>query len=229
MGSDIHLVIESGSVEEALDQASKQWLVSPGYLSAEVVDEEKPLWGLFGKTKLKVRVTPQKPLLTLKSHDMLTKLMEMMELRVRPELHENSYMITLEGQDADILVGRHGDGLKALEYLLNLMLRSPGDEPRIRLDSGGYRARRQRSLERLAEATARKVVERGAPVRLNPMLSWERWVIHSTLKDRSDVETQSIGESSDRKVVVTPKISAADRQDSARARVKVVRRRYGRR
>jgi spoIIIJ-associated protein len=154
----------------------------------------------------------------LKSRAFLTETLELMGLRMAPNLQDDDYMITLEGPDADIIVGRYGDGLKAMEYLLNLALRSLGDEPRVRLDSGGYRDRRKRSLERLAEASARKVVERGAPLRLEPMLSWERWVIHTTLKDRTDVETQSVGESPDRKVIIMPKLGVADRMESRRPR-----------
>jgi spoIIIJ-associated protein len=211
-----HLVFDTASVEDALEQASKQWGVSSGDLSAEIVGEERGFLGLFGK-KLKVQVTPKRPLLLLKSRVFLADILRRMELRATPQVEEENFMITLEGQDSSILVGRYGDGLKALEYLLNLALRSPGDDPRVRLDSGGYRERRKQSLTRLAEATARKVVERGAPLRLEPMLSWERWVIHTTLKDRSDVETQSVGESPDRKVVIMPKLSAAERQESGRS------------
>ncbi|MDR1621764.1 MAG: single-stranded DNA-binding protein, partial [Synergistaceae bacterium] len=161
-------------------------------------------------------VTPKRSLLLLKSRIFLADILGRMGLRAAPDLDPEDSLITLEGQDAGILVGRYGDGLKALEYLLNLALRSPGDDPRVRLDSGGYRERRKQSLARLAEATARKVVERGAPLRLEPMLSWERWVIHTTLKNRPDVETQSVGESPDRKVVVMPKLGAAERQESGR-------------
>ena len=218
MDKDVHLLIESASVQEALSQASRQWGVPSGELSAEVVGEEKSFFGLFGK-KLKVRIVPQKPLLLLRGRAFLSEILERMKLRAAPELRDGEgYMISLEGPDADILVGRYGDGLKALEHLLNLVFRSPGDEPRVHLDSGGYRDRRKRSLERLAEATARKVVERGIPLRLDPMLSWERWVIHMTLKDRSDVETQSVGESPDRKVVIMPKLGAAERRESDRPR-----------
>jgi spoIIIJ-associated protein len=215
---DTYLVFETTSTEDALRQASGQWGVSVDNLNAEVLSEEKSFFGLFGK-KLKVRVTPKRPLLLLKSCSFLTDVLGCMGLRVAPELRDN-YMISLEGQDSNILVGRYGDGLKAMEYLLNLSLRSPGDEPRVRLDSGGYRERRKQSLERLAEATARRVVERGAPLRLDPMLSWERWVIHTTLKNRSDVETQSVGEAPDRKVVVMPKLGAEERQESNRVKKK---------
>jgi len=224
---DVHLVFNTASTEDALVRASQQWGVPLDDLKADVVDEEERFFGLFGK-KLKVLVKPQKPLLLLKGRAFLSQTLELMGLRMTPNLRDDEYMIALDGPDSDIIVGRYGDGLKAMEYLLNLALRSVGDEPRIRLDSGGYRDRRRRSLERLAEASARKVVERGAPLRLEPMLSWERWVIHTTLKDRTDVETQSIGESPERKVVIMPKLGAAERMESRRARSGGTRARYRR-
>jgi len=214
---DVHLVLDTASVENALNQAAQKWGVPLDDLKAEVLNEEKSFFGLFGK-KLKVRVEPQKPLLLLKSRVFLAEILELMGLKMTPCFQDDENMITLEGPDSDIIVGRYGDGLKAMEYLLNLALRSLGDEPRVRLDSGGYRERRKRSLERLAEASARKVAEQGMPLRLEPMLSWERWVIHTTLKDRADVETQSVGESPDRKVVIMPKLGAADRMESRRPR-----------
>jgi spoIIIJ-associated protein len=211
------LVLETSSVEDALKEASKQWGVPVDGLRAEIVGEEKGFLGLFGK-KLKVRVEPGAPPLLIRSRVFLTEVLNHMGLHAAPDLPEDSSPISIEGQDADILVGRYGDGLKALEYLLNLALRASGEEPRVRLDSGGYRERRKQSLERLAAAAARKVAERGAPLRLDPMPSWERWVIHTALKDSPDVETQSVGESPDRKVVVMPKIGADERQESGRAR-----------
>ena len=222
-----HLVLDTVSIEDAVKQASEQWGVPCDDLNAEVVGEEKSFFGLFGK-KLKIRVEPKKPLLLLKSCVFLTEFLRHMDLHASPEIQDDEHMISIEGQDSDILVGRHGDGLKAMEYLLNLALRSPGEEPRVRLDSGGYRERRTQSLARLAEATARKVVEQRAPFRLDPMLSWERWVIHTTLKDRDDVETQSVGESPDRKVVIMPKLGFEERQESNRPRPRSTGRRYRR-
>ena len=118
-------------------------------------------------------------------------------------------LLEITGSDAqDYIVGRYGDALKSLEYLVNLTLRDPRNEPRLKIDSCGYRERRIKSLERLAEATARQVLKFGRPMRLDPMASWERWVIHTTLKDRKDVTTESIGEPPMRKVVVSPKYDA---------------------
>lgn len=132
------------------------------------------------------------------------KLMDFNAEAVISESARNTIEIT--GDDAvDYVVGRYGDALKSLEYLVNLALRDPRREPRIKIDSSGYRERRTKSLERLAEATARQAVKFGRPVRLEPMASWERWVIHTTLKDRDDVSTESIGEPPLRKVVIMPR------------------------
>lgn len=209
---DKHLVFDVNTVEEALALASLQWGVPAEELRSEVIGSEKGFLGLFGK-KLKVEVTlPERSLLS-RGRDFVDDLLELMDLRAETILREEENVVDIEGQDAEILVGRNGDGLKSMEYLLNLALRDPGSQPRVRLDSNGYRERRIRSLERLAEATARQVVEYGVPIRLDPMLSWERWVIHTSLKDREDVKTESVGEAPERKVVVMPKIDAAQLQE----------------
>ena len=202
---DKHLVFDVNTVEEALDLASRQWGVPAEELRSEVIGSEKGFLGLFGK-KLKVEVTLPERSLLCRGRDFVDDLLKLMELRAHTVLREEENVVDIEGQDAEILVGRHGDGLKSMEYLLNLALRDPGSQPRVRLDSNGYRERRIRSLERLAEATARQVVEYGVPIRLDPMLSWERWVIHTSLKDREDVKTESVGEAPERKVVVMPKM-----------------------
>lgn len=131
--------------------------------------------------------------------------MNKMELNARPQATEN--FISLEGDDAAIVVGRYGDTLKAIEYLLNLCIRETKELPRIRLDSDGYRERRAMNLQRLAISTAKKAAERGIPIRLEPMASWERRIIHLALQDSPDVFTESIGESPERKVVVMPRVN----------------------
>ena len=148
---------------------------------------------------------PTKPLALFRGVSFTNRLMELMGFEAKAVLQEDE-TIDIQGPDAaEYVVRRYGDCLKAIEYLLNLSLRDPGAEPRVRLDSCGYRERRTHSLERLAEATARQALEYGRPIRLDPMLSWERWVIHTTLKDWDNIRTESIGEPPLRKVVVMPK------------------------
>ena len=144
-----------------------------------------------------------------RSIDFLNSVLGLMDFDCKSEIKDVN-LIEITGEDAsDYVVGHYGDALKSLEYLVNLALRDPKKEPRLRLDSCGYRERRIKNLERLAEATARQAVRFGRPVKLDPMASWERWVIHTTLKNRDDVTTESIGEPPLRKVVIMPKFDAS--------------------
>jgi spoIIIJ-associated protein len=136
----------------------------------------------------------------------IDELMKKMGLNVSTQVTENNF-ISLDGEDAAIVVGKYGDTLKATEYILNLCIRETKDIPRIRLDSDGYRDRRTSNLQRLAVSTAKKVAERGIPIKLEPMASWERRIIHIALQDSPKVFTESIGESPDRKVVIMPKVN----------------------
>lgn len=207
------MTLEASDIDEAINEASRQWNIPAEDLRAEIVSEERGgFLGLFGSKKLLVEVTAVSSgsdLLT-RSVDFVNDILKLMDFEasaVQSETERST--LDIQGDDAsDYVVGRYGDALKAIEYLVNLALRDPKTEPRIKMDSCGYRERRTKSLERLAEATARQAVKYGRPVRLDPMASWERWVIHTTLKNRDDVSTESIGEPPMRKVVIMPKYDA---------------------
>lgn len=196
------LDLEAASVEEALSVASKTWGVPESELRADVKGSERGFLGIFG-SKLRVEVRPVKPLLLLKSLRFTNDILKLMDVEAEAAFDDED-TIVISGNDAELVVGRRGDSLKSLEYLVNLALRDPSESPRVRLDSNGYRERRTRSLERLAEAAARQVEDYGQPIRLDPMLSWERWVIHTFLKNREGIRTESVGEPPFRKVVIMP-------------------------
>jgi spoIIIJ-associated protein len=148
----------------------------------------------------------------------LDELMNKMCLNVSSQVTDN--YISLDGEDATIVVGRYGDTLKAIEYLLNLCLRETKDVPRVRLDSNGYRERRATNLQRIAASAAKKAADRGIPIRLEPMASWERRIVHIALQDSQDVVTESIGESPERKVVIMPKVNHNEVRTRARRRMR---------
>jgi len=206
------MTFEVSDVNEALKEASEQWRVPVENLHAEIISKEREgflgrMFGL-GNAKMKVEISmPELPDVMTRGIEFVNEILRLMDFKAEAVLSEEERsMIEIQGDDAaDYVVGRYGDALKGLEYLVNLALRDPRNEPRIKIDSCGYRERRTKSLERLAEATARQAVKYGRPVRLDPMASWERWVIHTTLKDRSDVTTESVGETPMRKVVIIPK------------------------
>ena len=211
------MTLEVSSVEEALNKASELWRVPVEELHSEIINEEKSGFLGLGAKKLTVTITgPDEPDLISKGVAFLDEVLKLMDFDSHAKQNENDRnMIEVEGPDSsDYVVGRYGDALKAMEYLVNLALRDPKKEPRLKVDSCGYRERRTKSLERLAEATARQAVKFGRPVKLEPMESWERWVIHTTLKDNPDVSTESVGESPSRKVVIMPNFEASVESES---------------
>ena len=115
-------------------------------------------------------------------------------------------VLEIEGEDSGLLIGRRGETLQSLEYLVNFLLsKRLHRRARIQIDVEGYRERRYRSLRQLASRTAERVGSSGRAVGLNPMSPAERRVIHITLANHNRVTTQSVGEGPDRRVVVNPK------------------------
>jgi spoIIIJ-associated protein len=115
-------------------------------------------------------------------------------------------VVTCSGPDVGLLIGRHGQTIDAMQYLLNVIAyRAHGDEKKdVVVDAAGYRARRQATLETLAERVADRVRESGEREELEPMTAVERKVVHLHLKDAAGVGTTSEGTEPNRYVVVVP-------------------------
>jgi spoIIIJ-associated protein len=115
-------------------------------------------------------------------------------------------VVTCSGPDVGLLIGRHGQTIDAIQYLLNVIAyRAHGEEKRdVVVDAAGYRARRQATLETLADRAADRVLESGGPEELEPMTAVERKVVHLRLKEVSGVGTTSEGTEPNRYVVVVP-------------------------
>ncbi len=109
------------------------------------------------------------------------------------------------GRDLGTLIGRRGDTLSALQYITRLIVsRELQSRANIVVDVEHYKARREKRLRSLALRMAKQAVQRGRTVTLEPMPAYERRIIHLTLRDRTDVYTQSVGEGSSRKVTIVP-------------------------
>jgi spoIIIJ-associated protein len=117
---------------------------------------------------------------------------------------EDAVVATCSGRDLGLLIGRHGQTIDAVQYLVNAVLvrRMPGT-PAI-VDAAGYRARREASLSALARRAADDAVRRGERIELEPMTAVERKIVHLELKDADGVETTSEGTEPNRFVVVFP-------------------------
>ena len=114
--------------------------------------------------------------------------------------------LSLMYNDLGIIIGKRGDTLDSLEHLTNLCV-NKGDVEYVKvvLDVENYRARREQTLIKLAKNLASTVVRTGKKITLEPMHSNERRIIHATLQSNDNVETYSVGEEPNRKVVIAIK------------------------
>lgn len=126
------------------------------------------------------------------------------QCRVDVNEREDSVVATCSGRDLGLLIGRHGQTIDAVQYLVNAILarRIPGT-PAI-VDAAGYRARREASLSAIARRAADDALRRGDRVELEPMTAVERKIVHVVLKEFDGVETSSDGTEPNRAVVITP-------------------------
>ena len=125
---------------------------------------------------------------------------------VRDELANGAIAFDIEGEDAGLLIGRRGETLQALQFIVSMIVsRQLGRRCHINIDVEGYRARRIDRLRSLARRTASNVDESGQSLPLEPMSSFERRIVHMALADHTGVVTESDGEGAERRVVIHPK------------------------
>jgi spoIIIJ-associated protein len=127
---------------------------------------------------------------------------------------ENPVILSVSGQNLGVLIGRRGDNLASLQFMVNLILSKGRRQwPRVVIDVENYRARREESLRSLADRIAYRVGRNGRPFTLEAMPASDRRVVHLSLRERSDIETYSIGEGVSRRVVIAPVRPDADNGD----------------
>ena len=119
---------------------------------------------------------------------------------------EHSLDVELSGDEMGVLIGKRGQTLDSLQYLISLVVnKGTGEYIRVKVDTENYRQRRKETLENLAKNISYKVKRTKRPVSLEPMNPYERRIIHSALQNDRYVTTHSEGEEPFRRVVVTLK------------------------
>ena len=117
-----------------------------------------------------------------------------------------SVVLNIQGEDLGILIGRRGQTLSCLQYILRLIVGHQTETwVPIVVDVEGYKQRRYQALQVFARNMAEQVKTKGAPFTLEPMSAYERRIVHLALVDHSDVITESTGEGEARRVVILPK------------------------
>ena len=159
------------------------------------------------KIRAKLKVLPKKSIEEVAS-DFLKSVFQAMNLEVKViiNVHEDMMDVELSGDEMGILIGKRGQTLDSLQYLLSLVVNKESESyVKVKVDTENYRQRRRETLEGLAKNIAFKVKRTKRSVSLEPMNPFERRVIHSALQNDRYVTTKSEGEEPYRHVVVSLK------------------------
>lgn len=129
-----------------------------------------------------------------------------LDLTMKAKANDTNVYIELEGPDCGTIIGRRGQTLDALQYLTSLVVnKEHEDYIKVVIDAEDYRARREKTLEQLADKMAKKAIKSHRSLKLDPMNPYERKVIHATLQSNPRVTTRSEGQDPYRRVVIEPK------------------------
>ena len=207
------------TVEEAIAKGLVELGLSRDAVKVEIVREaSRGILGLGGEDAV-VRLTPM-TIDASKSDDtaamagkMLETLLDGMGVHARVESlpddasdSPNAFVLNIIGDDLGVLIGRRGETLRDLEYVMRLMVsQKTGKQAKLSVDVEGYRTRRERVLRELAKRMAERVESSRQPITLEAMPPNERRIIHLTLRDHPSVRTNSIGEGEHRRVMILHK------------------------
>ncbi|CDQ37856.1 MULTISPECIES: RNA-binding cell elongation regulator Jag/EloR [Virgibacillus] len=195
------------TVEEAVQSALEQLNTTRDQVEIDVIDEgKKGLLGLFGSKRAFVRVRIAKnPIEETKNY--LQQIVQHMSVdaTIHTTVEENHVTYDIQGENIAILIGKRGQTLNALQYLLHLAINKSSDNfYTVTLDAEGYRGRRKETLESLALKMADKAIRLNKKVALEPMPAFERKIIHSVLQTKNEVSTHSDGREPHRHIVIVP-------------------------
>ncbi len=211
-----YVEISAKTVEDAVTEALLRFETTSDNIEYEVVDKgSSGFLGIIGNKPAVIRVRKKFSLPDYTS-DFLDRLFKAMELEVKSTINydeENKTMdISFDGEDMGLLIGKRGQTLDSLQYIISLVVNKESDSYiRVKADTENYRERRKETLENLAKNLAYKVKRTRHSVTLEPMNPYERRIIHSALQGDRYVETHSEGDEPYRRVVITLKKEYRDK------------------
>ncbi|NLL80966.1 MAG: protein jag [Tissierellia bacterium] len=207
------VVKSARTVEEALKEALDELGVKESDVEVEVIEEaSKGLFGLIGSKEAKIMVSVINDPVEI-AENFMEEILKHMKIKATSLIKEyDNYLhvevIDISSSDLGILIGKRGNTLDSIQYLLSLVVNKNRDDYlRVVIDSENYRPKREETLKRLAKKMAEKAKAIRIPVKLEPMNPYERRIIHSTLQNFEGVNTYSEGEEPYRRVVIVSKRS----------------------
>lgn len=227
------LDFEGKDPEDAISQAASYFNVPQEELEIEIVSlGSSGLFGLLGGKKAKIRaaikaeITAEEPKegitetkdkdeaepeedidLTPQAQEILSQLLQRMgeNCTIQGVQELNQINLIIEGEDAGLLIGKQGQTLEALQYLVTKILsKQTRKKPRVVIDIESYRERHKQSLVELALKHGAKAKRIGKPVTLNPMNAHDRRIVHLALQQDKEIKTKSRGEGLYKKIIIYP-------------------------
>ena len=204
-----YIQVSAKTVNDAITEACQKLLVTSDKLEYEVVEEGSAGFLGIGSKPAVIRAKV-KNYVADNAKQFLNDVFDAMKLTVAVDVKydelDNSMDIDLSGDEMGVLIGKRGQTLDSLQYLVSLVVNKEAENYiRVKVDTENYRQRRKETLENLAKNIAYKVKRTKRPVSLEPMNPYERRIIHSALQNDKYVTTHSEGDEPFRRVVVTLK------------------------
>ncbi len=201
--------VSAKTVNDAITEACQKLTVTSDKLEYEVIEEgSSGFLGIGSKPAvIKARI---KSSVEDTAKDFLKDIFAAMDMTVVVDVkydeNDNSMNVDLSGDDMGVLIGKRGQTLDSLQYLVSLVVnKNTENYIRVKVDTENYRQRRKETLENLAKNISYKVKRTKRPVSLEPMNPYERRIIHSALQNDKYVTTHSEGDEPFRHVVVVLK------------------------
>jgi len=208
--------IEAKTMEDAIALACEKLNATREQLNIEIVEQGPGmLMSLFSNKKTKIRATRSSTPRSTTDLDAVQSVQAVLEqivtriqagATVTMEHLGDEILYTINGDGSGIFIGKHGQTLEAIQYLLNkIRLGRFRELPHIQVDCESYRARHFESMVELANRMSEKAKKRGAPVTTNPLSPGDRRIIHMTLKKDAELTTWSKGTGTLKKVIIAPR------------------------
>ncbi len=223
------------TVEEAVQSALEELKADREKVDIEVLEQpSKGIFGILGSKHARVRVTLKEEKVSEKvvekkkekrteekeiritdyalekekARKFLREVLEAMDIKAEIRMRDTNegLYINLSGPKMGVIIGRRGQTLDSLQYLVSLVVNRDKERDnfvKVILDTEDYRRKREETLQRLAKRLAERVQKTGKRVELEPMNPYERRIIHSTLQEFEDITTFSEGEEPYRKVIIS--------------------------
>lgn len=207
--------ISAKTVNEAITEACRKLSVTSDRLDYQVIEEGSSGFLGIGSRPAVIRAAAKIEEVSAEAaaknflNDVFTAMNMDVVVDVNYNEEEKSMDINLSGEEMGVLIGKRGQTLDSLQYLVSLVVNKEMEEYiRVKVDTENYRQRRKETLENLARNIAGKVKKTRRSVTLEPMNPYERRIIHSALQGERFISTHSEGEEPFRRVVVTYKRQA---------------------